>query len=284
MGSGWFESPGSPHLTMPLTVALISDTFFSDAGEARLLQRLHEAKTAGAELAVLPEIPLNPWSPARTEARADDAEKPGGWRHQAMSRAAKDVGIGLIGGAIVRDPATERRHNMALVFDAKGALVASYAKVHLPNESGFHEPCHYEPGEVMAEPIRAFAMPLGIQICSDINRPMGSHALAAGGAMAIVNPRATEAATFDRWQLVFRSTALTACAYVLSVNRPAEEQGVPLGGPSIAVDPNGEVLFETTDPVALVTLDERVITAARKRYPGYLATPRALYAEAWRRG
>ena len=268
---------------MPLTTALISDTFFSADGEARLRTRLREAKDAGAELAVLPEIPLNPWSPAQMTPVDDDAEELGGRRHRAMSAAAKEAGIGLIGGAIVRDPATERRHNTALVFDTNGSLVASYAKVHLPDEPGFHEPCHYEPGSTMAEPIRAFALPIGVQICSDINRPMGSHALAAAGAMAIVNPRATEAATFERWKLVFRSTALTTCAYVLSVNRPSPEQGVPLGGPSIAVDPNGDVLVETSDRIALVRLDEQVVIASRKRYPGYLAHPAELYGQAWNR-
>ncbi len=123
---------------MPLTVALISDTFFSDAGEARLRARLGEARAAGADLAVLPEIPLNPWSPATTVVHEDDAEEPGGRRHGTMSAAAREVGIGLVGGAIVRDAATGRRHNTALVFDAHGALVASYAKVHLPDEPGFH--------------------------------------------------------------------------------------------------------------------------------------------------
>lgn len=236
----------------------------------------------GAELALLPEIPLNPWSPATPAVRADDEEGLDGPRHRMLSAAAKAEGIGLVGGAIVRDPTTGRRHNMALVVDPNGTLVATYAKVHLPDEPGFHEPCHYEPGTQAVEPIRAFALPIGVQICSDINRPAASHALAAAGAVAILHPRATEAATYQRWKLVLRSTALTTSAYVLSVNRPGPEQGVPLGGPSLAIDPNGDVIVETTDPVAVVTLDEARIQAARAGYPGYLATNASLYAEAWR--
>ena len=266
---------------MPLTVALVSDTFYSDDGESRLSARLDEARKAGAELAVLPEIPLNPWSPASTVVREDDAEEPGGPRHRTMSAAARDVGIGLVGGAIVRDPATGRRHNRALVFDAAGVLVASYAKVHLPDEPGFHEPCHYEPGDTIGEPVQAFGMPLAVQICSDINRPAASHALAAMGAVAVVHPRATESGTYEKWKLVLRSTALTTCAYVFSVNRPHPEQGVPIGGPSLVVDPNGEVARESTEPVVVATIDETVLSSARQRYPGYLWTPSALYGEAW---
>lgn len=268
---------------MPLRIALISDVFFSADAEERLRRRLAQAGAAGAELAVLPEIPLNPWSPATTTPREDDAEDPGGQRHRLLSDAAKDAGIGIVGGAIVRHPASGRRHNTALVFDGHGALAGTYAKVHLPDEPGFHEPCHYEPGDLMAEPIHAFALPVGIQICSDINRPVASHALAAAGAAAILHPRATEASTFERWKLVLRSTAVTTCTYVMSVNRPGPEQKVPLGGPSIAIDPNGDVVAETTDPLVVVTIDEQVLASARQRYPGYLAINATLYADAWRR-
>lgn len=268
---------------MVLSIALVSDVFFSADAEPRLRKRLAEAKGMGADLALLPEIPLNPWSPASPTPRSDDEEEPGGSRHRVMAAAAKDARIALVGGAIVRDPASGRRHNRALVFDDRGALVATYAKVHLPDEPGFREPCHYDPGTEAAEPIRAFGLPIGIQICSDINRPAASHALAAAGVVAILHPRATEAATYERWKLVLRSTAITTCAYVLSVNRPGPEQDVPIGGPSIAIDPNGEVLIETTDPVAVVTVDERTLGAARRRYPGYLSTNASLYADAWSR-
>jgi predicted amidohydrolase len=266
-----------------LTIALIRDVFFSTFGEQRLRARLAEARALGAELALLPELPLNPWSPATTIAREDDAEPPDGVRSQVLAASAAEAGIGCVGGAIVRDPASGRRHNTALVFDSTGTQTASYRKIHLPDEEGFHEPCHYEPGDRAADVIGGFALPFGIQICSDINRPEGSHLLGAAGAAAILNPRATEAVTYERWKLVFRANALTSATYVLSVNRPAPEQGVPLGGPSIAVGPDGEVLVESTDPVVVVTLERAAIEKARARYPGYLAIRSDLYAAAWSR-
>jgi predicted amidohydrolase len=268
-------------MTRSLTVALVSDVFFDDAGADRLRVRLRDAHARGAELALLPEIPLNPWSPATTTARDDDAEPPGGERHQTLARAAREAGIGVVGGAIVRDPATGVRHNTALVFDARGELVASYAKVHLPDEEGFREPCHYAPGRRMAGVIDAFGLPFGVQICSDMNRPEGSHLLGAMGAAAILNPRATQAATYDRWKLIFRANAMTSCAYVLSVTRPRPEQGVAIGGASIAVDPHGTVLLETSDPIACVTLEEDAVGRARQQYPGYLDVNAALYAREW---
>jgi predicted amidohydrolase len=266
-----------------LTIALVRDVFFSDFGERRLRARLAEARALGAELALLPELPLNPWSPATTTAREDDAEPPGGVRSRSLAAAAADAGIGVVGGAIVRDPESGRRHNTALVFDGTGTLTASYRKIHLPDEEGFHEPCHYEAGDRAADVIHGFGLPFGIQICSDINRPEGSHILGAAGAAAILNPRATEAATYEGWKLVFRANALTSATYVLSVNRPAPEQHVPLGGPSTAVGPDGEVLVESMDPVVVVTLQRAAIEKARARYPGYLAIRSDLYAAAWSR-
>jgi N-carbamoylputrescine amidase len=99
--------------------------------------------------------------------------------------------------------------------------------------------------------------------------------------MAMINPRATEERTYQRWKTVFRANALTSCLYVLSVNRPYPEDGVLIGGPSVAFDPNGELLLETTDAVTLVTLDAKVVTDARRAYPGYLPVRARLYADAW---
>ena len=53
------------------------------------------------------------------------------------------------------------------------------------------------------------------------------------------------------------------------------------GGPSFAVAPDGEVLVETTDPVALVEIDPTRVESARSGYPGYLAAPSDLYTAGW---
>jgi len=47
------------------------------------------------------------------------------------------------------------------------------------------------------------------------------------------------------------------------------------------VDPSGNVLVETTDPLDLVTLESGVIEQARKDYPGYLPIRAGLYGAAW---
>jgi N-carbamoylputrescine amidase len=264
-----------------LTVALISEVFWEPDGPARLAERLREAADRGADLAMLPELPLNPWRPATKDAQDEDAEPMDGPRATAQREAAAEAGIGLVGGIIHRDPDTGRRTSRALVIDAGGELVATYEKLHLPEEPGFWETSHYEPGTEAPQRIDAFGLPIGVQICSDNNRPEGAHLLGGQGAMAVLVPRASEERTYARWKVVFRANAMTSAMYVLSVNRPAPEEGVLLGGPSVAVDPNGEVMVETTDRLALAHLDAAAIQRARVAYPGYLPVRSRLYADAW---
>jgi N-carbamoylputrescine amidase len=267
---------------MQLNVALIRKVFAGTDGVAELRKALAQARTQGAQLAVLPEIPLNAWSPATKTPQDDEAEAPAGPRHRAMSAAAREVGVALIGGAIIRDPKSGRCHNTALAFDRSGELVGSYRKLHLPEEEGFWETSHYDPGDKPPSVIHGLPMRFGIQVCSDVNRPEGSLLLGALGAEVIVCPRATEAATFPRWKIVMTANALTSCTYVISVPRPQPEFGVPLGGPSLAVAPTGEVLVDSTEPIAHVTIERNVIEQARQRYPGYLPTRAELYAEGWK--
>jgi predicted amidohydrolase len=255
--------------------------YWQPDGIGRLSERLSQAADRGADLAVLPELPLNPWSPATKEPRDEDAEPMGGPRMAAQAKAAAEAGIGLVGGIIHKDAETGKRTSRALVFDRAGALQATYEKLHLPEEPGFWETSHYDPGTQAPVMIDSFGLPIGVQLCSDNNRPEGTHVLAAQGAVAVLIPRATEEATYRHWKLVFRANALTSCCYVLSVTRPDPEQGVLIGGPSVAIDPNANVMVETTDALALVTLDEKVVRRAKVEYPGYLPVRARLYADAW---
>lgn len=268
--------------TESLTVALITDVFPTRADEERLLDHLREAKGHGAQLAVLPELPLNRWAPVSQTPSDADSEPPYGPRESAMAVAARATGLAVLGGAIVRDPATGRRHNTAVLFGADGEELLRYRKIHLPDEEGYWEAHHYDPGGELQAPADVGGFGIGVQVCSDANRPQGCNALAAMGADAILIPRATPAETYPRWRLVLRANAVTSCAYVVSVNRPGTRSQGVIGGPSMVAGPSGEVLLETLDPVATITLEKSVLARARQEYPGYLDVRADVYARAWR--
>jgi predicted amidohydrolase len=265
-----------------LAIALVTDVFDGQDAAARLDRRIGDGAGQGAELIVLPELPLNPWSAASQSPIDADAEPPDGPRCRILAEAALAAGVGIIGGAIVRD-LTGRRLNTAMVHGPSGELLYTYAKVHLPEEPGYWETSHYAAGTTPPVPVRlpGCDLPLGIQICSDINRPAGAQLLAAQGAELIIVPRATEPGGYRRWRLVFQSVAITNAAWVVSVNRPTDS-AVPIGGPSLVVNPAGEVVLETEDPLAVVTIDRAAVTSARASYPGYLLARCEVYADGWR--
>jgi N-carbamoylputrescine amidase len=265
----------APHLT----VALVHDVFFEDDGAERLLRRLVEAREAGAALALLPELPLHAWIGSSRIAREEDAEPPAGPRQRRLSSAAREAGIAVVGGAIVREAG--RRFNRALLFDSRGELMTTYDKLHLPSEEGFWESDHYEPGLAAPEPVEACGFRIGIQVCSDVQRPSGCNLLGARGASLIAVPRATPPGSFERWRTVLRANAVTSGTYLISVNRPAGRDAVAMGSPSIAIAPDGTVLAETTEPVTTVVLERAAVAAARADYPGYLAVRADVYARAW---
>ena len=262
-------------------MAVMTEVFHGEGGEDRLLARMQTAKERGAALAVLPELPLDPWIAVYRQPRDRDAEAPGGWRHATLARCASETGVAILGGAVVRDPESGRRSNTALLVGAEGELIGEYRKLHLPEEEGYWETAHYEPGDRPPHVIDLDGFPVGIQICSDVNRPLGAQLLAASGAHALLAPRATPGETYDRWRLVLRAMAVTGSFYVISVNRP-EEPGAPNGGPTLVVGPDGGVIAETTHPLVVVTLGSELVEAARQSYPGYLPYRPEVFSEGWK--
>lgn len=264
-------------------LALLTELFHDDPDGARLVDALRDARRAGADLAVLPELPLDVWCPAGTEPRDEDAEPPDGRRQLAMSEAARAAGVALLGGAIVRSARSGRRYSTAILYDSAGEVVATHRKIHLPDEDGFWEARHYAPGTAPPTVTDAIGIPLGVLVCSDVQRPQGAHLLSASGAELLLVPRATPAASYDRWLVVLRAVAMTTACYLVSVNRPGPEGGVDIGGPSVAIGPDGEVLVQTTERLVLVEVDRLTVRRARQEYPGYLSARADLYALGWSR-
>ena len=263
---------------MTVRIALISEVY--PEPDQGLLEDLKRAADAGARIAVLPECPAQAWAPGSSTPDDADAEPAGGPRELRQAEAARLAGIALLGGGIERCP-DGRRRNAAVLWDAGGVERLRYHKMHIPDEPGFREAAHYEPGIMAPAVVEVEGLRIGAQICSDNQRPDGAMMLAAQGCECILNPRATERGLLDLWKTVWRANAITTGCWVLSPNRPRPEPGTPLGGPAVAVSPEGEVCLESDSKLSLVEVDPGRVARARSVYPGYLAIPAASYAAAW---
>ena len=83
---------------MQLNVALIRMVFL-DRSASDLREVLKQARSRGADLAVLPELPLNVWSPASKVVQNDEAEPPAG---APSSSAAQSFRMRRQGAVITR--------------------------------------------------------------------------------------------------------------------------------------------------------------------------------------
>ena len=263
---------------MMARIALISEVY--PVADRSLTEDLKQAADAGARIAVLPECPAQGWVPGGSTTEDADAEPAGGPRERRQAEAARLAGIALLGGGIERC-SDGRRRNAAVLWDAEGVERLRYHKMHIPDEPGFREAAHYEPGFEAPAVVEVEGLRIGVQICSDNQRPDGAMMLAARGCECILNPRATERGLLDLWKTVWRANAITTGSWILSPNRPRPEPGTPLGGPSVAVTPCGEICVESDAKVSMVDVDPDRVASARAVYPGYLAIPSSSYAAAW---
>ncbi|MFN8613146.1 MAG: DUF952 domain-containing protein [Vulcanimicrobiota bacterium] len=269
---------GFPHLYAPLPCSSVVRT--ETLTPLRdLTVALHRAirpeadslRQVQADLVVLPELPWHRWCPAQPDRDPQDEDL---GRADEQARVARESGKWLLGGSLLG------RRNTALLYNPQGELKLRYEKIHLPQEPGFWEANHYDPGQEGPRVCDDPGFPLGVQLCSDIQRPFGSMFLRAQGAAAILLPRATERGTYQNWRLVMQAMARVSGCYLLSVNRPDQEDP-PIGGPSLVVGPDGQVLAESEAPWLTFTLKHEEIVKARADYPGYLDLPHQVYARAW---
>ncbi|MBN9417594.1 MAG: DUF952 domain-containing protein [Candidatus Eremiobacteraeota bacterium] len=269
---------GFPHLYAPLPVAAVTQvqsltplrdlTVALHRGIAPSAESLREV---AADLVVLPELPWHRWCPAQPERDPQDEDL---GRAEDQAEHARQSGKWLLGGSLLG------RRNTALLYSPQGELKLRYEKMHLPQEPGFWEANHYDPGQQGPRVCDDLGFPLGVQLCSDIQRPFGAMFLRAQGAAAILLPRATERGTYKTWLPVMQAMARLSGCYLLSVNRPDLDEP-PIGGPSVVIGPDGEVLAESSEPWLSYTLKHEAIVKARAEYPGYLDVPHSLYAQAW---
>ncbi|MFN3558267.1 MAG: carbon-nitrogen hydrolase family protein [Brevundimonas sp.] len=192
---------------------------------------------------------------------------------------AKELGVWLlIGSAIVKSghEGDDRAANRSLLIDDKGAVSATYDKMHvydvdLPTGERWRESAAVRPGEKAVVAQTPWGG-LGLTICYDIRFPQLHRALAKAGAAMIAVPAAFTVPTGEaHWEVLLRARAIETGAYILAPAQAGEhEDGRKTWGRSTIVAPWGEVVakLDNDDPgVLFATLDFDAVDTARNAVP-----------------
>ena len=263
--------------TLPIALIQTRTPASPAAAFAHVEPLIREAAAGGAKLILTPEASnFLIKDPAARAAvlTTDDADAVA----VGLRDLARELGVWLlIGSAIVRSghEGDDRAANRSLLIDDKGAVVATYDKLHvydvdLPTGERWRESAAIRPGDgaVVADTPWGW---LGLTICYDIRFPQLYRALAKAGAAMISVPAAFTVPTGRaHWQVLLRARAIESAAFVVAAAQAGHhEDGRDTYGHSLVANPWGEVLAEAADDtgVTFADIDLAAVAEVRGRIP-----------------
>ncbi len=232
-----------------------------DGTRETILERLGEARDAGADLVLFPELAVTGYPP-------EDLLLRPGFLHAARlsleTIAAQTKGI----AALVGTPHLDRDLFNACAVCVDGRVRAVYHKRFLPNYGVFDEDRYFQPGRDLLL-LRFGATLVGPTICEDIWQP-GPPAtdLALAGAHVIANVSASpfHLGKGREREEMLAQRARDNVAWVAFVNAVGGQDELLFDGHSLVVDEEGEIVargpaFEE----ALLVVDIDAATATSRR-------------------
>ena len=271
-----------------INVGLVQMSMSADADEnlRKAVDRVAEAKGAGADVVCLPELYRSPYFCQKEDARLFDLAEPiPGPSTEALGRAAKKAGV------VVVAPIFEKRalglyHNTAAIIDTNGEVAGLYRKMHIPDDPAFYEKFYFTPGDLGFRAIETAKGKIGTLICWDQWYPEGARLTALQGAIVLFFPTAIGwhphekaehgSSQRDAWRTVQRGHAISNGVYVAVVNRVGHEippeggPGLEFWGSSFVADPFGIVIAEASsdrEEILVAKVDLARIEEVRRNWP-----------------
>ena len=244
-----------------------------DGNRDRILARLEEAREAGADLVLFPELAVTGYPPE------DLLLRPGFVR--AAERTLDEIARAARGiVAFVGTPHFDRDLFNACAVCAAGEVKAVYRKRFLPNYGVFDEDRYFAPGHELFLLEHGDVL-IGPTVCEDVWQP-GPPAtdLALAGAQLITNISASPfhlGKEREREQML-ATRARDNVAFVAFVNAVGGQDELVFDGHSVVLDDNGEVLARAPGfEEALLVVDVEPTVAIARRLRD--VRPRALARE-----
>jgi predicted amidohydrolase len=235
----------------------------------RMCALMERAVAAGADFVVYPELALTTFFPRWYHEDRTEADQ---WFERTMPNAATaplfDLArrnrVGFTFGYAELTP-DARHFNTSILVDRDGAIVGKYRKVHLPGHVD-HDPArthqhlekrYFEPGDLGFPTWRTMGGVFGMMICNDRRWPESYRVMGLQGVEMITlgfntpsvnSQRAAEGASqrIFHHKLSLQAGAYQNATWVVAVAKAGIEDGHPLFGCSVIVDPDGNIVAETT--------------------------------------
>ena len=247
---------------MRLALAQINTTVGDlDGNAARIVGRMREARDAGADLVLFPELAVTGYPPEDLLFRPE-------FLRQARRSLDRIAGETEDIAALVGFPWLERDLFNACAVLARGEVRAIYPKRFLPNYGVFDEVRYFQPGRQLLLLKLGEAL-IGPTVCEDIWQP-GPPAtdLALAGAHVIANISASPfhvGKGQEREEMLVTRARDNAC-WVVLVNAVGGQDELIFDGHSLVIDEEGEVVARAPAfEEALLVVDIDSTTAIARR-------------------
>jgi predicted amidohydrolase len=219
-----------------------------DANLARHHELLGEARTAGAELVVFPELGLTGYQlqdlASEVSMRLDDP--------RLAELAHETEGLSAIVSFV--EESADHRLFIAAALIEDGEIRHVHRKLYLPTYGLFDERRFFAAGDVLRAVPSRLGVGIGIAVCEDFWHLSVPQLLALDGAQILVNvsssPGRDLAATNEvglgtatSWRTLMRTYAQLTTSFVVFCNRVGVDESISFWGGSEVIGPNGAALF-----------------------------------------
>ena len=244
------------------------------ANLAAALKLIHEAKAAGADYVLTPEM-TNILAAKREQLFAKIVAEEQDTTLTTLRDVARKLAIYIHIGSLAIKASPEKAANRSFLIDRRGEVVARYDKIHmfdvdLAGGESYRESDTYRPGELAMIADLPWGR-LGLTVCYDLRFPALYRALAEAGASFLAIPSAFTRQTGEaHWHVLQRARAIENGCFVLAAAQGGKhENGRETYGHSLVVNPWGRILAEggTELGVVMAQIDPSEIVAARSRIP-----------------
>lgn len=227
---------------------------------ARLDATAAEARAAGADMLVCPEMSLTGYGIGAERARSL-AEPADGALAQAVRRIAQRHRLAIVHGYPEHN-GERAPFNAVQAIGPDGQTLARYRKTHLFGDMDRQQ---FSPGDHASVAFDWRGWRLGLLICYDVEFPETVRLLALQGADAVLVPTANMQAYDEVPQLLVPARACENQLYVAYANACGEEPGLVYGGLSVLASPQGAVLAQAgrEADLVVVTLQRQALDASR---------------------